>query len=99
MGFSVQESQNHSQSPYQVKLTWFNYFSRRIFNHNLTSIKVLKCELKSTQCFNQSNLMCHVQVIPIPLEHLKSKTQDVSFLVLESYLPKTNYLEFTIIYS
>jgi len=80
MGLSVQESQKHSQrSPYQVRLTWFNYFSRRIFNHNLTSIKVLKCELKSTQCFNKSNLMCHMQVVPIPLEHLKNKDRRYLF--------------------
>lgn len=50
--------------------TWFNYFSWRIFHHNLTSIKVLKCELKATQCFNKSYLVCHVQVISISLEHL-----------------------------
>lgn len=74
VGLSAEKSQKHNQrNPYQVKPTWFNYFSRRIFNHNLTSIKVLKCELKSTQCFNKSNLVCHMQIIHIPLEHLGNK--------------------------
>lgn len=51
--------------------TWFNYFSRGVFHHNLTSIKVFKCELKSTQSFNKSYLVCHVQIIPVSLEHLQ----------------------------
>lgn len=74
VALSAEESQKHKQrNPYQLKPTWFNYFSRRIFNHNLTSIKVLKCELKSTQCFNKSNLVCHMQIIHIPMEHLENK--------------------------
>lgn len=54
----------------ESSFTWLNYFSWRVFHHNLTSIKVLKCELKATQCFNKSYLVCHVQVIPISLEYL-----------------------------
>lgn len=53
--------------------TWFNYFARGVFHHNLTSIKMLKCELKSTQSFHKSYLICHMQIIPVSLEHLGTK--------------------------
>lgn len=83
MGLSAKEAQKRKhRNPDQVKPTWFNYFSRRIFNHNLTSIKVLKCELKPTQCFNKSNLVCHVQIIDIPLEHLESKGDVLSNTII-----------------
>lgn len=62
-----------SQIREKLRFTRFDYFARRVFHHNLTSIKVLECELKSTQSFDESNLICHVQIIPISLEHLQIK--------------------------
>ena len=63
----------HSFTSNYMNTSWFNYFARGVFHHNLTSIKVLKCELKPTKSFNKSYLICHVQIIPISLEHLQMK--------------------------
>lgn len=69
----LQMAKKHTESQIRQKLrlTRFDYFARGVFHHNLTSIKVLECELKSTQSFDKSNLICHVQIIPISLEHLQ----------------------------
>ena len=81
--------------------SWFNYFARGVFHHNLASIKVLKCELESTKSFNKSYLICHVQIIPISLEHLQRKhtrtspTMEACFAVL-CYLSQFQNLNSTI---
>lgn len=66
---SVRRRKNFQNNSIRV-FTWLNYFSWGIFHHNLACIKVLKCELKATQGFNKSNLVGHVQIISISLEHL-----------------------------
>lgn len=66
---------NLSEDSWVCFFTWFDYFSRGVLDHDLAPIKVLKCELKATESLYQSDLVRHVQVVSVSLEHLGKQSE------------------------
>lgn len=55
------------------ELTWFNDFSSRVLDNNLSPIQVFDEELAATQRLHQPDLVVYEQVISISLEGLKMR--------------------------
>lgn len=51
--------------------TWLNDFARRVFDKQLTSIKVCNSHLEATQSLNQADTLDHVKVIAFATEILR----------------------------
>lgn len=55
---------------YEDIFTWLDDLARRIFDKQLTSIKVCDSQLETTQSLNQADALDHVKVTSITAEFL-----------------------------
>lgn len=58
-------------------LTWLDDFASWIFHHDLSAVQMFQDELKTAKCFDQADLVGHVQVVSVSFIRLEkdSKTK------------------------